>query len=277
MSMPSMELAVGRIVGWDVQDASALLARTFFYSSIIDEFPGLAGRPWKESALTTFGTGPPVGLALTVTEKLGAAFRQAGFYVDSNHNFHMSDSKITAPLYARSNFIYFCAHGFYYWYVPPGFKPTGVGGGFDVAHVKDMSFGPSVLFGSSCVTGKIDGIQPYNALSLTFLHSGMNSYIGASRLSWGGLSLIDDSGEAYGDYLALLMYGYLTGFIYDKDGGLISQTGGDVTMGEALMMAKNMFIQVGGTDGGGPRDDTIAEFNIHGDPAFNPYEPIHQG
>ncbi|MDG6221551.1 MAG: hypothetical protein QCI38_08930, partial [Candidatus Thermoplasmatota archaeon] len=128
--LPSMELAVGRIVGWDAQDASALLGRTFFYERIIDQLPGLDGRPWKESALTSFGTNPPVGLALTVTEKLAAAFRQAGFYVDGRHDGPLSDSKLTAPLYARSSLVYFCAHGFFYWYVPPGFKPTGVGGGF---------------------------------------------------------------------------------------------------------------------------------------------------
>lgn len=273
---PSMELAVGRVDGWDAQDCSALLARTFFYNQIIDKFEGHSGQSWKDSAFTSFGTSPPVGTALTVTEKLDVAFRQAGFTVDSYHDGPFSDSKLTAPIYSQSNFIYFCAHGFYYWYVPPGLKPTGVGGGFDTAHVKDMDFGPSVIFASSCVTGKIDGIQPYNALSQSYIHAGFNSYIGASRLSWGGLSIMDDqSGEAVGSYLGLLTYGYMTGYKYDKDGGLQEETGGDLPIGEALMLAKNTFIEHEGSDNGGVNDDTIEEFNLHGDPAFNPYEPNH--
>ncbi len=273
----SLELAVGRIVGWDAQDVSALLARTFFYDSVI-EGSGLRGSDWKDSAFTSFGTSPPVGTSKTVTEKIDAAFGQAGFSVESTYDGPLSDSKLTAPLYARSNFIYFCAHGFYYWYVPPGMKPTGVGGGYDTAHVYAMDFGPSVMFASSCVTGKIDGIQPYNAISQSFLHAGFNSYIGASRLSWGGLSIMDpNSGEAYGSYLALLMYGYLTGYLYDKDGGLMEENPGDMSIGAALMKAKNTYIELQGMDGGGANSDTILEFNLHGDPAFNPYEPNHEG
>ena len=239
---------------------------------------GLRGSDWKNSAFTSFGTSPPVGMSKTVTEKIDAAFGQAGFTVESAYDGPLSDSKLTAPLYARSNFIYFCAHGFYYWYVPPGMKPTGVGGGYDTAHVYEMEFGPSVMFASSCVTGKIDGLQPYNAISQSFLHAGFNVYIGASRLSWGGLSIMDpNSGEAYGSYLALLMYGYLTGYLYNKDGGLMDETPGDVSIGAALMNAKNTYIETQGMDGGGAHSDTILEFNIHGDPAFNPYEPNHQG
>ncbi|MCK4717950.1 MAG: hypothetical protein KAT70_04695, partial [Thermoplasmata archaeon] len=121
------------------------------------------------------------------------------------------------------------------------------------------------------------GIQPYNALSQAYMHSGFNSYIGASRLSWGGLSIIDDSGEAFGSYLALLMYGHLTGYIYDKEGGLTAETAGNATIGEALLLAKNAYILTEGSDNGGTNDDTMEEFNLHGDPAFNPYEPNHMG
>ena len=85
------------------------------------------------------------------------------------------------------------------------------------------------------------------------------------------------SGEALGGYVGLLFYGYLTGYVYDRDGGLTSEGMGDLSVGAALMCAKNDFVSEEGTDGGGPVDDTVEEFNLHGDPAFNPYEPIHQG
>lgn len=278
-SDPTMELAVGRMTGWDIQDTSSLLARTFFYDDIIDSYPGHSGS-FKDSAMSTHGTVIPVGAAETVVRKLEAAYSQAGFTVDANHNFALSDSKFSASYYETSNFIFECAHGHYYWFVPAGYKDTSAGGGFTVTNVKDMNFGPGVLFASSCVTGKIDGIPLYNGISQSFIHSGMNAYVGASRLSWGSLvpsPMASPSGEALGGYMGLLFYGYLTGYVYDRDGGLRSEDVGDMTVGAALMHAKNDFIAEEGTDSGGPVDDTVEEFNLHGDPAFNPYEPNHSG
>lgn len=292
---PSMELAIGRIVGWDVQDVSALLGRTFFYYDILDSFEGINGDDWKNSAFAHFGSEPPVESAASVTEKLVNMWRSAGFTADEplQHSNELSRRQVAEQYYERSNFIMFCAHGFYYWYVPTaqesipsmvsgGYIPAPYGGGaFDVIHVKDFNMGPGIIFGSSCVTGKIDGIQPRIALSQAFLHAGLNTYIGASRLSWGSIVPIPDENtdEVYGDYLALLIYGYLTGgIIYDKENPtVVSMEYENVTIGGALMLAKNKYIEDKGSDGGGPGDDTIEEFNIMGDPAFNPYEPNHEG
>ncbi|MCD6110664.1 MAG: hypothetical protein J7K08_03190 [Thermoplasmata archaeon] len=277
---PTGELAVGRVDGWDAQDVSALIARVAFYREIMGAYQGIRGNSWKDSAMNTFGSKIPVGAAKTVTEKLDKSFRESGFAVDSYHDIPLSDSRLSREIYEKSNFIYFCAHGFYYWFIPPGYKPTAVGGGFYVANVIEMNFGPSVIFGSSCVTGKIDGIQPYNAISQAFLHSGMNTYVGASRLSWGALAynpFDKGGGEEFGAYLGLLFYGYLTGYVYDREGGLLLEGVGDLSVGEALMNAKNLYslttdFSVGDTDA-----DTLEEFNLHGDPAFNPYEPNHNG
>ncbi len=49
---PFMENAVGRVTGWDVQDMSALLARTFFYNSIIDK-----KGEWRNNGLVQTGCG----------------------------------------------------------------------------------------------------------------------------------------------------------------------------------------------------------------------------
>ena len=291
---PSMELAVGRIVGWDVQDVSALIGRTFFYDDIIDTFEGINGDSWKNSGFAHFGSEPPVESAASATEKLVNMWRSAGFTADDpmQHSNELSRRQVAEDYYQRSNFIMFCAHGFYYWYVPTaqeslitvgsgGVVPSGHGGGaFDVIHVKDFDMGPGIVFASSCVTGKIDGIQPRLALSQAFLHAGLNTYIGASRLSWGGVIPLPDgnSDEQLGDYLALLIHGYLTGGIsYDKEnpGDITPMEYEDVTIGGALMLAKNKYVEDKGSDGGGAHDDTIEEFNIMGDPAFNPYEPNH--
>ncbi len=275
----SSELALGRVTGWDSQDISALLCRTLFYERIIDSFQGIKGQAWKDSALNTFGSKVPVGTAITAAEKITEAEQRTGFTVDHKHYSPLSDFRLTSDLYESSNLIFVCAHGFFYWYVPPGYKPTGVGGGFTVSNVNDMNCGPSVLWADSCVTGKIDGIQPYNALSQTFLHAGMNVYLGASRLSWGAAAIIPDmeSGEAFGAYMSLVFFGHLTGYIYDKSGGLVSEEEGNMAVGQALALAKNMYVEKEGYAPGDANADTIEEFNLMGDPAFNPYEPKFDG
>jgi len=302
-----LELATGRLDGWNSQDVSALIARTVFYYDIIENLngpmngvtePNGVADTWKDSAMTAIGTEPPVGAAITAGEKIGLAFEQAGFGASiasfgnpvSGHTMDHSRRQRDGVYYESSNFIQFCAHGFYYWYVPPAWEgasiigrptpiipPIGAGGAFDVAHVKQMSFGPSVTWANSCVTGRIDGLQPENALSLAFLHAGMNAYIGATRMSWGMIVPIPDavSGESLGSLLALHFYGHMTGYIYDKDGGLQGFGPEDTSTGVGLMLAKNHYVENVGLDGGGAHSDTVEEFILHGDPAFNPYEPNH--
>ncbi len=316
---PDFELPIGRISGWDSQDASALIARTFFYYDIIDNHrarwngDGVGQHPWKDSAMTTVGSVPPVGSAYAVTSKLDGLYKRVGFNPnpDPRMRYTARDNEWARRIYGdermemgyrgreffkddgaynqyeSSNFIMFCSHGFYYWYVPGSqegtlglVKPVYGGSAFDVAHVKDMTFGPSVVFGSSCVTGRIDGLQPYNTISQAFLHAGMACYVGATRSSWGALIPIPDEaeGEVLGDLLALYFYGNLLGYIYNKQGNVFEEQDlKDTSVGIALMDAKNKFVQREGSDGGGTNDDTFEEFIILGDPAFNPYEPNHEG
>lgn len=49
---PYQENIIGRITGWDVQDASALVARTIYYSKIINDL----GK-WKDNAVVQLGSG----------------------------------------------------------------------------------------------------------------------------------------------------------------------------------------------------------------------------
>lgn len=49
---PEVENIVGRLVGWDVQDISALIARTVFYDDIIEKLD-----EWKKTALVMIGAG----------------------------------------------------------------------------------------------------------------------------------------------------------------------------------------------------------------------------
>lgn len=49
---PEAENIVGRITGWDVQDASALIVRTIFYDKVIEELG-----EWKDNAVVLTGAG----------------------------------------------------------------------------------------------------------------------------------------------------------------------------------------------------------------------------
>jgi hypothetical protein len=53
---PEVENIVGRINGWDVQDASALIARTIFYNDVLKS----QDEDWKENALVMTGAGTEV-------------------------------------------------------------------------------------------------------------------------------------------------------------------------------------------------------------------------
>jgi hypothetical protein len=58
---------------------------------------------------------------------------------------------------------------------------------------------------------------------------------------------------------------------------VVEVTPADTTVGVALMLAKNEYIAMEGSDEGGYNDDTYIEVFIHGDPAFNPYTPNFDG
>ena len=302
----SLQLAAGRVDGYDNQDVSALLARTFFYYDIINNIKGpengAAGpngvaSTWKDSAMTAVGTEPPVGSSITAAEKIGLMCNAAGFSTSialfgdptTGHTLDDSRRQRAGTYYESSNFIEMCAHGFYYWYVPPAwegsavivpsrstpFPPIAGGGAFDVAHTKLMNFGPSVMWADSCITGRIDGLPPENCLSQAFLHAGMNIYIGATRESWGNVAPTPDSssGESLGSWLSMNFFGHLTGHFYDKSGSMQSFGPSNTTVGAAMVLAKNSYVQKFGVDAGAENSDTLEEFIIHGDPAFNPYEP----
>ena len=134
----SFEIAAGRVDGWDAQDVSALIARNVFYDRIIEDYKGPKNSElelesghlaplWKDSAITTVGSVPPIFSAYPTTTKLAAMYEAAGMTTNKkpyNLQNQMSRRQYAAPFYASANFIFFCAHGFYYWYVPTAQEGT---------------------------------------------------------------------------------------------------------------------------------------------------------
>jgi len=177
------------------------------------------------------------------------------------------------------------------------FTSTGMRSGFSmhgaytVRHVANMDFGPSTLFLQSCITGRIDGLLPENCLTQAYLHSGMNAIVAPTRhqgIVFPGITPLEFMKtsinylikEEYPDlhFGALIAEEFFNNLIQD-----------DATVGMAFRTAKNNFLQIDGDFAfiTGAKLLTQKEENmdlkhachrvwiLYGDPAFNPYQPIH--
>ncbi|HHH78086.1 MAG TPA: hypothetical protein ENL18_02600, partial [Thermoplasmatales archaeon] len=215
----------------------------------------------------------------------------------------------------ESNYIFTFAHGSYYLFEAGDmleFDQFGLGlktglsgkGTYDVRHVVNMDYGPSMAFIESCLVGKTEGLSPYNTLSQAFLHAGVDAFIASTRYTAdpGYLEpgLIFEGFGIWG-YINATLSLKLKGEYPDMHfGSLIASTyildliSNDSTTGMALRNAKNAYLPAdanstflwtpplddGLKSGGGTKvlDKkyvAIHEFVLYGDPAFNPYEPVN--
>jgi hypothetical protein len=189
------------------------------------------------------------------------------------------------------------------------FLPAGLSsrGAYNVRAVEDMDMGPSVMMVESCFVGRIDGMYPRNCVSQAYIHAGVNTFIASSRGSPGpgyldlrprplGLGITE-----YAQTMRLYRQGqnpdlHLTplqaSLFYT---GLINE---NCDVGTAFRNARNQYLPLDANttfywspplsqddtnnNGGGSRVlekkyVNFYEYNIFGDPAFNPFEPINNG
>ena len=400
---PTMENIVGRVTGWDVQDCSALIARTIFYHTIIKQMGD-----WKDNALVQTGCGLefqnlpvitklskiidkivnegkgrdeptkfPTGESTFINMRLKKQMKTGGYNVRNTLwlrsqregftrknlreikktgllNRLLFPKKIVEILSSskrvtggrdqlKSSLIFAFAHGFYNLYefgdilidsrgfpfvtpfsriLPKLRSGLADRGSFDIRSIENMEYGPSVIFVESCITGRTDGINPVNTLSQTYIHAGVNTYIGATRVTAdpgyleprplpGGLGI-----GILGLMNATLRYLLKREFPELHFGAVIAEDfilqliKNNATTGLALRNAKNMYLskdanstflwtppltlysgsfvdqeyqpeqQIKGNDQTRVLDKkyvALHEFNIYGDPAFNPYQPCNNG
>jgi hypothetical protein len=211
-----------------------------------------------------------------------------------------------------SNYIFAFNHGTYYLFEGGDmleFDPFGLGlktglsgkGSFDVRHVVNMDYGPSMVFIESCLVGRTEGLSPYNTLSQAFIHAGVNTFIASTRYTAdpGYLEpgLFFEGFGIKGYVNASLNYLRNGQFPDLHFGALIAEDyildliNNDTTTGLALRNAKNYYLPKDanstflwtpplGDNGTGERAldkkyVAIHEFVLYGDPAFNPYEPVN--
>ena len=272
---PDLELPVGRIDGYNSQECSALLSRTFFYREIIDNFEGYTQgnihSVWKDNGYVFLGSKLPVETMYpSLITQMNTEFSGGGYSAKATSE--IQSHRINSQKFQEgSNFIIGGVHGFYYWYVPAARMAKSGGSAYDVAHVRDMNFGPSTMYLISCVVGRIDGLNPENALSQAYIHGGMNAFIGATRSTYGSITAGEDTDIRLDPQGAVLLGEFFSEYsIVD-----------DQTCGMALRNAKNDYLPMdepGGYTGGLGAAIVYAIYGhyiLHGDPMFNPYEPNH--
>jgi len=240
------DLAVGRVIGWDAQDVSALIARTLFYNEIVN-------KQWKSNAYLAQG-GEPILEQLTddnfnyCENKL----REAGF------NVNRLEDKDASPYIAEylhhyvsnSNIILSLAHGRYYRYEYASQlgTPLRMATQFAVCNVKDMKLNPSTMFVDSCIGGLTDGYPLRLSIVAAFLHSGFNDIFAPTRCPNLG----------YNDpYATTIMKLWVDELLKNN------------SIGIACRNAKNEYIESHPNDYYAWED--FVHYTIYGDPAFKPY------
>ncbi len=234
----NQSLSVGRIIGWDVQDVSVLLARTFFYDTICGE-PEEAG-DWHSSFHFMFGEGYSETGGVFHQIPYSREIRDYGFttkvYGDLRNSRQITE---LLGIFTTANYLEYLGHGDWYWFPASLYGFDSYSKAFDVAHVKDWVFEkPSIFLSAACLMGRTDGLPPQMNIGLALLHAGCNGFIGATREtgSESGLTVLENH------------------LIVD-----------DWSIGEALRGEKQVDREL----------PTFYVRVLYGDPAFNPYEPLH--
>lgn len=274
----TQELAVGRIVAWNLLDCSALIARSLGYrklsytlyedfnSILTSRVCGTASPGSAEEQANVFRSN-----RLLSTRLLWAPPSALGFWepkdISSSH-IAGDPAKMT-----RANFIIYDGHGFpdgwYYWWVHMHERENSPDT-IRTEDVRKLALKQSVVFSASCLCSALDWPVIWNGsederryeklgmemfFSLALIHSGALAHIGSTEESWG--AFIGGKARGYGDFDLATIY-------FEK------LLGNDLTIGEAHSRAKEEFI---GSQHPGSLPFTqtcFLENVLYGEPAVNP-------
>lgn len=282
----SAEVAVTRITGYDVQDASALIARSNFYDRYLAGYTGpknvgggtQQGTGFGYTAYNGLGSLPPIEGAITTAEQMDGMESLAGFNVVTPTKGEKTGRDATGIQWESSSFIWMVVHGFWYHFVPDAVMGavSGPTSPYAVKHVKYMTMGPSFMQIESCITARTDGLKAYNTISQAFLHAGANAYFGGTRSMWGTITPELDNVEKLGSYMVKWNIAHLTGYWISDSGTPGPVAPANLDVGHAMLYTRNHYIQDTGLSNSN-QIDTISVTVVYADPAWNPYEPNHEG
>ena len=179
-------VAVGRIMGLSVYDASQLLARTLAY----DRLDG----PWKNNALVI--SSPPLSFPQSpITMSIRDYLREAGLQVKDLRYEEATYQQVISQMNNGQNIVNFIHHGNEdLWQLSDW---SMMDSSLTAAHVKDLILAPQTTTTGACVTANLKGYYlnvtgtrmyiPMNledSIALSFVRAGAVNYIGDSALSW---------------------------------------------------------------------------------------------
>ena len=291
----SLELAVGRLMGWDAQDVSALICRSLFYNKIIDDFDGLKNSDWKDSVTMCMGVAlqeriiPSQRLSYM---KINSMFRKSGYAIFSK-TYGFQKVKYIEELLEnmeKSNLIQNQGHGRYYrveYFYPLTFTfyglflklfyPQKQQSQYAVCNVKDMELGPSTMAITGCIAGSTDGIPLRCTNSMATIHAGCNALFINLRCPSGPLAIKGRLREIISKKESLYYYDELLDFWFEE---IVKK---DASVGFACKNSKNSltqkymeldwwnkYLKIN------PNEyerlvESYVHYNLYGDPAFNPY------
>ncbi|MCJ7445369.1 MAG: C25 family cysteine peptidase [Methanotrichaceae archaeon] len=264
------EVAVGRIVGLSVYDASQLMARTFAYNKI--------NGSWKDNALLI--TSPPLSsIAAPVASSINNYLTDAGMNVKELRYEEATSQLAASQMNNGQNIVYFDHHGLENAWQLSSWSRIDMA--LDESQVKQLTLTPQTTTAHSCVTANlkgyainISGTEMYiplrleDSMALAFIRSGAVNYIAPSSLAYVFVS--EDYPKRF--YQAL---------VYEN-----------ATIGQAQLASDNLFrMKLKGTE----NIKNISQFDeflpdwktsvpemfnqtanmniILGDPSFRPYLP----
>ncbi len=246
----SMDLTLSnaRILGRDIGDVSALIARTLFYEPYVESHTQMIkqeygdSEDWKNNFHFLAGElGGRTGWFFWQRE-FASEVEDHGFQSEEYYQNYENDRQtmIAMGAYERANYFDLMMHGNWYWYVPEmngvDEYSTSVKNSDLLKAPQDWELGPSIYNSGSCILGRIDGISPSQSLTFAFMHAGINAFFSSTRST---------GSEAHAGTIE-------RGLLYD-----------DISVGEAIRRDKH------------ENQEPAAYYvrMLFADPAFNPYEP----
>ncbi len=179
-------VAVGRIMGLSVYDASQLLARTLAY----DRLNG----SWKDDALVI--SSPPLSFPQApIAMRIRDYLEKAGLQVKELRYEEANYQQVISQMNNGKNIVNFDHHGNENaWQLSDwSMMDSSLTG----AHVKELTLSPQTTTSGACVTANLKGYYlnvtgtrmyvPRNmedSIALSFIRAGAVNYIGESALSW---------------------------------------------------------------------------------------------
>jgi len=258
------ELAIGRPIGINLEDASGLIARAMFYEEYMAQW--VAQSPvsqfldaeWKDSAFVHCGDDWNGYVFIS-----SPAYAQSYEYLNT-HGYTTYTAVATGKtvdevtrFFQSSNMVFILAHG-----SQTGFHMID---GYSAADVKQWWIGPSTFIVTSCNVGNTDCpnlTNIDNSIAFAIIRSGVAAFYGGMRYEYTGVYNPDPD------------YGLVTSGSPRLSQIIIKRlTEEDVSVGLALRDSKTQYMNELQNNEG--MDYDVAIKILYGDPTFNPYEPYN--